>query len=176
MPVRRLQPDRFRRAVSECRGSGISSAGPRARAGLSSPFRARVGARSPELLPCRRACRTGTGCRSPTRRGADGTRPRALVHTGRRMALHADRAIFVFVPTGTQNHDRLAARPTIRQEPAPRTSSPTMPDLPRPPSHLLTALRGHRRGQHSIRIDDQCRIRFRSTDRGAPQIEVSDHH
>ena len=49
-------------------------------------------------------------------------------------------------------------------------------DLRLPPSHRLKALRGDRRGQHSIRINDQWRICFRWTDRGAREIEVTDYH
>ena len=40
-------------------------------------------------------------------------------------------------------------------------------DLRRPPGNRLEALRGDRSGQHSIRINDQWRIRFRWADDGA---------
>ena len=49
-------------------------------------------------------------------------------------------------------------------------------DLRLPPSHRLEALRGDRAGQHSIRINDQWRICFRWTDRGAMDIEAADYH
>ena len=49
-------------------------------------------------------------------------------------------------------------------------------DLRLPPSHRLKALRGDRQGQHCIRINDQWRICFRWTDRGAREIEVTDYH
>ena len=49
-------------------------------------------------------------------------------------------------------------------------------DLRLPPSHRLKALRGDRKGQYSIRINDQWRICFRWTDRGAREIEVTDYH
>ena len=49
-------------------------------------------------------------------------------------------------------------------------------DLRLPPSHRLKALRGDRTGQYSIRVNDQWRICFRWTDRGAREIEVTDYH
>lgn len=49
-------------------------------------------------------------------------------------------------------------------------------DLRIPPSHRLEALRGDRQGQYSIRINDQWRVCFVWTDRGAMEIEVTDYH
>ena len=49
-------------------------------------------------------------------------------------------------------------------------------DLRLPPSHRLEALRGDRRGQHSIRINDQWRVCFSWTDQGAMEVEVTDYH
>ena len=49
-------------------------------------------------------------------------------------------------------------------------------DLRLPPSHRLEALSGSRRGQHSIRINDQWRVCFRWTGDGAVDIEVTDYH
>ena len=49
-------------------------------------------------------------------------------------------------------------------------------DLRLPPSHRLEALRGDRKGQHSIRINDQWRVCFRWTGRGAMDIEITDYH
>ena len=49
-------------------------------------------------------------------------------------------------------------------------------DLRLPPSHRLEALRGDRRGQHSIRINDQWRICFSWTDQGAMEVEVTNYH
>lgn len=40
----------------------------------------------------------------------------------------------------------------------------------------LEKLRGDRADQHSIRINDQYRICFRWTDRGAEDIEIVDYH
>ena len=49
-------------------------------------------------------------------------------------------------------------------------------DLRVPPSHRLQALRGDRKGQYSIRINDQWRVCFVWTDEGAMEIEVTDYH
>ena len=49
-------------------------------------------------------------------------------------------------------------------------------DLRTPPSHRLHTLRGDRIGQHSIRINDQWRVCFVWTERGAIEIEVTDYH
>lgn len=45
-----------------------------------------------------------------------------------------------------------------------------------PPGNRLEALRGDRRGQHSIRINDQFRVCFRWTDAGPAEVEVVDYH
>ncbi len=45
-----------------------------------------------------------------------------------------------------------------------------------PPANRLEALKGNRKGQHSIRINDQWRICFRWTERGPEQVEIVDYH
>lgn len=49
-------------------------------------------------------------------------------------------------------------------------------DLRVPPANRLEALRGRRRGQHSIRINDQWRICFRWGDGNATDVEIVDYH
>jgi proteic killer suppression protein len=49
-------------------------------------------------------------------------------------------------------------------------------DLRLPPGNRLEALAGDRRGQHSIRINDQFRICFRWTAEGPVEVEVTDYH
>ena len=49
-------------------------------------------------------------------------------------------------------------------------------DLRLPLSHRLEALRGDRRGQCSIRINQQWRVCFVWTDHGATDIEITDYH
>jgi proteic killer suppression protein len=44
------------------------------------------------------------------------------------------------------------------------------------PGLRLEKLKGDRRGQHSIRINDQYRVCFRWTDSGAEDVEIVDYH
>ncbi len=52
----------------------------------------------------------------------------------------------------------------------------TLDDLRVPPGNRLEQLRGDRRGQHSIRINDQWRICFVWKDGGAEGVQVVDYH
>ena len=45
-----------------------------------------------------------------------------------------------------------------------------------PPNNKLEALSGNRKGQHSIRINDQYRICFVWTESGPDQVEIVDYH
>ena len=45
-----------------------------------------------------------------------------------------------------------------------------------PPGNHLEALKGDRKGKHSIRINDQWRICFAWLDNGAYQVEIVDYH
>ena len=49
-------------------------------------------------------------------------------------------------------------------------------DLRVPPGNRLEPLKGDRRGQHSIRINDQHRICFTWTDAGPDDVEIVDYH
>lgn len=49
-------------------------------------------------------------------------------------------------------------------------------DLRIPPGNRLESLLGNRKGHHSIRINDQYRICFEWTDRGATEVEIVDYH
>jgi len=49
-------------------------------------------------------------------------------------------------------------------------------DLISPPGNRLEALRGDRKGQHSIRINDQWRICFLWKDGDAYDVEITDYH
>ena len=52
----------------------------------------------------------------------------------------------------------------------------TIQDLNVPPGKRLEALRGNRKGQHSIRINDQWRIVFRWEAGDAHEVEIVDYH
>ena len=49
-------------------------------------------------------------------------------------------------------------------------------ELQIPPGNRLEALAGDRKGQHSIRINEQYRICFYWTDEGPDSIEIVDYH
>jgi proteic killer suppression protein len=49
-------------------------------------------------------------------------------------------------------------------------------DLSVPPGNRLEALTDDRKGQHSIRINDQYRICFTWADRDAYDVEIVDYH
>jgi len=49
-------------------------------------------------------------------------------------------------------------------------------DLRVPPGNRLEALKHGRKGQHSIRINDQWRICFRWTAAGPEDVEIVDYH
>ena len=44
------------------------------------------------------------------------------------------------------------------------------------PGLRLEKLKGDRVGQHSIRINDQYRVCFRWTEKGAEDVEIADYH
>jgi proteic killer suppression protein len=45
-----------------------------------------------------------------------------------------------------------------------------------PPGNRLEALKGERKGQHSIRVNDQWRICFRWYEGNAHEVEIVDYH
>ena len=49
-------------------------------------------------------------------------------------------------------------------------------DMAAPPGNRLEALQGNRKGQHSIRINDQWRVCFVWTDQGPKDVEIVDYH
>lgn len=49
-------------------------------------------------------------------------------------------------------------------------------DLRSPPGNRLEELKGKRKGQHSIRINDQWRICFVWTAAGPDRVEIVDYH
>jgi proteic killer suppression protein len=54
--------------------------------------------------------------------------------------------------------------------------SSSLDDLRVPPGNRLELLRGDRKSQHSIRINDQWRICFVWRDGGAYEVEIVDYH
>jgi len=52
----------------------------------------------------------------------------------------------------------------------------TVNDLRIPPANRLEKLTGKRKGQYSIRINDQWRICFGWVDNNAIEVEITDYH
>lgn len=55
-------------------------------------------------------------------------------------------------------------------------ATPKLEEMGSPPGNRLEALRGDRKGQHSIRINDQWRICFRWHEGDAYEVEIVDYH
>ena len=49
-------------------------------------------------------------------------------------------------------------------------------DMASPPGNRLEALSGNRKGQHSIRVNDQFRVCFVWTLQGPKDVEIVDYH
>ena len=78
-------------------------------------------------------------------------------------------------------NDRPVARFRSIERPARRkllylSQARTIQDLLVPPGNRLEALKGDRKGQHSIRINDQWRICFRWREDGVHEVEIVDYH
>jgi proteic killer suppression protein len=81
-------------------------------------------------------------------------------------ALFHSRAVARF-----RNIERVARRKLLQLHAATELAS-----LRIPPGNQLEALKGDRKGQHSIRVNDQWRICFVWRDDGAHEVEIVDYH
>jgi proteic killer suppression protein len=70
-----------------------------------------------------------------------------------------------------KNIERVARRKLLQLHAATELDS-----LRIPPGNQLEALKGDRRGQHSLRINEQWRICFLWRDGAAAQVEIVDYH
>lgn len=55
-------------------------------------------------------------------------------------------------------------------------SASLLEELRVPPGHQFEALHRDRKGQHSIRLNDQYRIYFRWSEKGPSDVEITDYH
>jgi proteic killer suppression protein len=69
------------------------------------------------------------------------------------------------------NLQHLARRKLVMLDAAPELNA-----LRIPPGNRLEALKGDRKGQYSIRINDQWRVRFRWKTGDAYDVEIADYH
>jgi toxin HigB-1 len=70
-----------------------------------------------------------------------------------------------------RNIERVARRKLLQLHAAVELAS-----LRIPPGNQLEALKGDRKGQHSIRVNDQWRVCFVWRQDGAHQVEIVDYH
>jgi len=70
-----------------------------------------------------------------------------------------------------QNIQRVARKKLVILDAAPELN-----DLQIPPGNRLEALKGNRKDQHSIRINDQWRICFKGSHGDAYDVEITDYH
>ncbi len=70
-----------------------------------------------------------------------------------------------------RNIERVARRKLLYLNAAKR-----LEDLRVPPGNQLEALKGDRKGQHSIRINDQWRVCFRWHEGEVLEVEIVDYH
>jgi len=70
-----------------------------------------------------------------------------------------------------QNIQQLARRKLVILD-----SATDLDTLRVPPGNRLEALKGDRKGQHSIRINDQWRICFKWRSGDAYDVEIADYH
>jgi proteic killer suppression protein len=77
----------------------------------------------------------------------------------------------IFIRRFSQQLQRAARRKLLILDSAER-----LMDLNVPPGNRLEALKGNRKGQYSIRINDQWRICFRWTGSDAEDVEMADYH
>jgi len=67
------------------------------------------------------------------------------------------------------------AKPAIRKLDM-LNAATSLGDLRSPPANRLEALKGDRKGQHSIRINDQWRLCFVWEADGPSRVEIVDYH
>ena len=70
-----------------------------------------------------------------------------------------------------RNIERVAWRKLLQLHAATELAS-----LRIPPGNQLEALKGSRKGQHGIRVNDQWRVCFVWREDGAHQVEIVDYH
>ncbi len=67
-------------------------------------------------------------------------------------------------------------QPVARRKLRMLNAAASLEDLRVPPANRLEALKDDRRGQHSIRINDQWRICFRWHDGDVAEVAIVDYH
>jgi toxin HigB-1 len=69
-----------------------------------------------------------------------------------------------------------AIKTVVERKLAQLEAAVSLESLRAPPGNRLEALQGDRKGQHSIRINDQWRVCFVWTTQGPSHVEIVDYH
>ena len=80
------------------------------------------------------------------------------------------------IPSHTVANRRVQARPSHFKWDSAASARRAAGDLVHPPSNRLKMFKGERKGQMSLRINDQWRICFRWNVGDAHAVEVVDYH
>jgi toxin HigB-1 len=87
----------------------------------------------------------------------------------------ADEETMAVYRTGASRRWPSSARVAVRRLQAIDYAS-AIEDLKNPPGNRLEKLKGDRKGQWSIRINDQFRVRFQWDGKDAWEVEIVDYH
>jgi len=84
----------------------------------------------------------------------------------------------LFAERSTRAARRIPAslRPVVRRKLKWLDVAQRLSDLGSPPGNRLEALKGHRRGRHSIRVNEQYRLTFRWEGDNAYEVCCEDYH
>ena len=100
-----------------------------------------------------------------------------------RVSIYTARVILTFKCADTQSlFQRIRVKRLVNMESIARRkldqlhAAATLDFLRVPPGNRLEALSGDRKGQHSIRINDQFRVCFVWTPQGPKNVEIVDYH
>lgn len=87
---------------------------------------------------------------------------------------YGDAATRQLFETGSHRRFRSIERVALRKLQQ-LNAAQSLEEMASPPGNRLEALKGDRKGRHSIRINDQWRICFRWHDGDAYEVEIADH-
>jgi proteic killer suppression protein len=88
---------------------------------------------------------------------------------------YGDAATRQLFEAGSHRRFRSIARVALRKLQQ-LNAAQSLEEMASPPGNRLEALKGDRKGRHSIRINDQWRICFRWHAGDAYEVEIADYH
>jgi toxin HigB-1 len=88
----------------------------------------------------------------------------------------ADKKTELFFRRGTPPREWRAVAEVAKRKLDMLDAAVLLGDLRAPPGNHLELLKGDRKGQHSIRVNDQWRVCFVWTKQGPSRVEIVDYH